>query len=177
MVDDLATIRRVVAGDRDAFRILVERYQRPLFVLIRNLLDNAHDTEDVAQEVFLAAYRGLRDFDPTRAAFSTWLWTIARNKCLNVLGKRRPVLVLELPEANAPSRPEAGLAEAEFAEQLDVALAALPFEQKTVFVLAEIQELSNEEIARIEQIGIGTVKSRLSRAKEKLRVFFERALE
>lgn len=169
MDEDQDVIRRVLDGEVESFRWLVRRYERPLFGLIRNLVSDAHDGEDVAQEVFLTAYRRLRSYDPTQGTFSTWLLTIARNKCLNALKKRRPVVLDPLPERLAPRTPDAELAEVEWFRRLDQALDALPFAQKSAFVLAEIQGRSLEEIARIEGVPVGTVKSRLGRAKEKLR--------
>jgi RNA polymerase sigma-70 factor (ECF subfamily) len=177
MSDDLTAIKRVIDGDVESFRLLVHRYEKPLFRLVRNLLPNAHDCEDIAQEVFLAAYRNLAAYDPRRSAFATWLFTIARNKCWNVLRKKRPVVLAEVPERADPRTPEREAVGEELFRQLDAALAALPFEQRTAFVLAEIQELSQEEIAQIEGVRLGTVKSRLSRARDKLRVFFQRTVE
>jgi len=169
MDEDQDAIRCVLAGDVESFRLLVRRYERPLHRLIRNLVPNAHDGEDIAQEVFLAAYRRLSTYDPAQGAFSTWLLTIARNKCLNALQKQRPVVLDTLPEVTGPRTPLAELAEAEWFRRLDQALDTLPFAQKSVFVLAEIQGLSLVEISRIESVPVGTVKSRLGRAKEKLR--------
>jgi len=169
MRDDAEVIWRVLTGEASVFRALVQRYERPLFCFLRNLLDNVADCEDVAQDVFLAAYCNLGSYRPESARFSTWLFTIARNKCLNLLQKRRPALLAEMPEQIDKRSPNAALEQDDFFRQLDAALAALPFEQKTAFVLAEIQDLSLEEIAQVEGVGVGTVKSRLSRAKEKLR--------
>src|SRR5262249_16336034 len=84
--EDLEGIRRTLAGDTEAFRLLVVRYQRPLFGFIRNLVGGT-ESEDVAQDVFLAAFANLASFDPARATFSTWLFTIARNRCLAALKK------------------------------------------------------------------------------------------
>jgi RNA polymerase sigma-70 factor (ECF subfamily) len=177
MTDDLVVIERVLAGDIESFRLLVQRYQRPLFVMVHNLIPDRAECEDLAQEVFLAAYTHLRSYNPRRSAFSTWLFTIARNKCFNALKKRRPLALKKLPEEADRRTPDLALAEAELCRQLDAALAALPFEQQTAFVLAEIQGLSHEEIGRIEGVKVGTVKSRISRAKEKLRSLFQRTAE
>jgi RNA polymerase sigma-70 factor (ECF subfamily) len=177
MSDDLPVIKRVIDGDVESFRLLVQRYERPLFCLVKNLLPDPQDGDDIAQEVFLAAYRNLAAYNPRRSAFSTWLFTIARNKCFSALKKKKPVALAEVPEAADPRTPEGEAAGNELFRQLDAALASLPFEQKTVFLLAEIQGLSHEEIGRIEGVKPGTVKSRLSRAKDKLRVLLRPTVE
>jgi len=177
MSDDLQAIQRVLAGDVESFGDLVRRYQKPVFGLVRNLIPDAGDAEDIAQDVFLAAYTHLGAFDPRRAAFATWLFTIARNRCLAALKKRRPRPVRDVPEAVDRRTPDADAAAGELWRRLDAALAELPLEQKTAFVLAEIQGLSHEEVARIEGVRIGTVKSRLSRAREKLRSLLRRTVE
>jgi RNA polymerase sigma-70 factor (ECF subfamily) len=172
MDDDLQTIQRVLAGDIDTFRVLVERHQGPLFALVGNLVRDAADRDDIAQETFLAAYLHLGSYDPQKAKFSTWLLTIARNKCINAMTQRRPLAMEALPPRVDRRGPADRLLEREFFTQLDQALAALPFEQKTAFVLSEIEGLSHEEICQIEDVPLGTVKSRISRAKEKLRSLF-----
>jgi RNA polymerase sigma-70 factor (ECF subfamily) len=177
MDDDLQVINRVIAGEIDSFRILVRRYEAPLFRLLRNLTPGAHDCEDIAQEAFLAAFRNLRSFDHRRSAFATWLFTIARNKCVNVLKKRKPAVLEDLPDQLDWQTPDVAVTQAELFRQLDSALASLPFEQRTAFVLAEIQGLAYDEIARIEDVAVGTVKSRISRAKEKLRSLLRQARE
>jgi RNA polymerase sigma-70 factor (ECF subfamily) len=168
MSEEEAIIRRVLSGDTQAFRWIVERYQGPIYRLVRNLLVGTADVEDLAQETFLAAYQNLAAFDARRGTFATWLFVIARNKCLNAVKRRRPV-------ADANTEPvdrrtaESALAESEWMRRFDAALAALPFEQRTAFFLAEIEGLPQDEIARMEGVPVGTVKSRVSRAKEKLR--------
>ncbi len=171
MGDDLEAIRRVRAGDRESFRVLVRRYEGPLCSLIRNLTGDSHDWEDIAQDAFLTAYTRLGSFDPRRGAFSTWLFTIARNKCLNARKKKRPLTGQGEPEQVDPRTPDVDAAGEELYRRLDTALGSLPPEQKAAFVLAELHELPLEEVARIERVKLGTVKSRLSRAKEKLRAF------
>jgi RNA polymerase sigma-70 factor (ECF subfamily) len=177
MGDDVAVIQRVLQGDVESFRALVERYQGLLFGFLRNLLSNAADCEDLAQEVFLAAFQNLAAYQPAQARFSTWLLTIARNKCLNLLKKKKSVALPGLPQEIDARTPDTILAEEELFRQLDAVLAALPLEQKTAFVLAEIQGLSYEEIGAIEGISLGTVKSRISRARDKLRALFQPSAE
>ena len=169
MSEDVPVINRVLDGDVDAFALLVERYQRPVLGFVRNMLSNPHDGEDVAQDAFLAAYRNLAGFDPRRASFATWLFTIARNLCLNALKRKSPIFLPQTPPAAAGRTPPDDLEEKEFFECLDRGLQALPVAQRTVFVLAEFVGLSGDDIARIEDVPVGTVRSRLSRAKETLR--------
>ena len=169
MNDDLDAIQQVLGDDIESFRRLVDRYQRPLLTMVRNLTPRDIDHEGVAQEVFLAAFRCLPSFDPKRSAFSTWLFTIARNRCRNELARRRPRPAAELPDVVDPRSPEQAASDAELFRQLDTALDALPFEQRSAFVLAQLQGLSYEEVGRIEGVGVGTVKSRIARAREKLR--------
>ncbi len=169
MTDDNQAIRRVRDGDAEGFRILVQRYQRPIFAMIRNMIPNPADCEEIAQEVFLSAYQNLGGFDPARASFATWLFTIARNKCFSAMRKRTAA-----PAGNPRQRPDlttpdARLGEKELFEALDAALDALPAEQRTAFVLAEMVGLSREQIAGVENVEVGTVRSRLSRAKGSLR--------
>jgi RNA polymerase sigma-70 factor (ECF subfamily) len=173
---DFAVIRRILAGNPDAFRVLVRRYEGHVWRLARAFTRDPNDCEDLAQDAFLTAYLRLADYDPGQGPFLTWLLTIARNKCLNALKKRKPRLLAELPEGADQRTPDLAFAEKEWFRQLDVALDSMPLEQKVVFLLAEIEELPHEEICRIEGVPVGTVKSRLSRAKEKLRSFF-RAVE
>ena len=90
MADERETIQKVLDGDVDAFRSLVTRYQRPVMVFVRNLISDSHRSEDICQDVFLAAFRRLDTFDAGRSRFSTWLLTIARNMCFNWLKKKMP---------------------------------------------------------------------------------------
>ena len=89
--DEHRVIQQVVDGETELFRILVERYQRSLFRFVASLVIDQHQSEDITQEVFLSAYRNLRRFDVRRASFSTWLFTIARNQCINWLHRKRPM--------------------------------------------------------------------------------------
>ena len=169
MNEDEQVITHVLAGDTEAYRLLVSRHECLVFGFVQNLVRNSADVEDIAQEVFVAAFTHLDSFDPKRAKFSTWLLTIARNRCCNFL-KRRSRTTAELgdPVCNAAS-PAMDVVDGETWNQLDAALDRLSIEQRAAFVLAEIQELSLAEIAAIEGVPLGTVKSRLSRAKENLR--------
>jgi RNA polymerase sigma-70 factor (ECF subfamily) len=162
-------IRKVLGGDTECFRLVVERFEEPIVRMIRNITGDGESCEDIAQEVFLTAYKKLASFDPARSNFSTWLFTIARNKSINALKRKRPSLMCELPETADQSDPSDNAVEKDFLNKLDRRLQALPLRQKRAFVLAEFEGLSYEEIAQIEAVPIGTIKSRINRAKKKLR--------
>lgn len=165
-------MRRVLAGRTNDFRAIVVRHQLPLFRFAARLLGNREDAEDVTQDVFLAAFANLSGYDSSRAVFSTWLFIIARNRCINLLQRRQPIPLNE-PDAIRDVASTDPIACEELSQQLDRALAALPVEQRSAFILAEIEELPYAEIARIEQTSLGTVKSRIHRAKQRLQSLLE----
>ena len=166
-IDDRELVRRVLAGQTDDFRVLVDRYQQSIFRFATGLLGSREEAQDMTQEAFLAGFANLSSYDSSRAAFSTWLFSIARNRCINLLKRRRPIAHNELDSIGdvAPADP---IVNQELSQQLDHALAALPDEQRSAFLLAEIEELPYDEIARIERTSLGTVKSRIHRAKQRL---------
>ncbi|MHC4343628.1 MAG: RNA polymerase sigma factor [Planctomycetota bacterium] len=166
MRQETEVISGVLEGDIEAFRDLVHRYERPVVRMIRNITEDGQYCEDIAQDVFLTAYRKLASFDPARSRFSTWLFTIARNKSLNAMKKKRPLGMAELPEGIESNDPCDSFAEKEFFERLDKELQALPARQRRAFVMAEFEKLSYQQIAQIEGVRLGTVKSRISRAKQ-----------
>lgn len=169
MSQETETIRGILAGDIEPFRLLLDRYQRPVVRMIRNITGDGESCEDIAQDVFLTAYKKLASFDPARSNFSTWLFTVARNKSLNAMKKKRPLVMAELPEGIERRHPFDGFAEKEFFERLDEELQALPSRQRRAFVMAEFEKLSYQQIAQIEGVRLGTVKSRINRAKTRLR--------
>ena len=174
-IDDRELVRRVLAGQTDNFRVLVDRHQQPIFRFASGLLGNREEAQDVTQDAFLAAFANLSAYNSSRAAFSTWLFTIVRNRCLNVLKQRWPIAHNELDSIGDVASADPIVSQ-ELSQQLDRALAALPVEQRSAFVLAEIEELPYAEIARIEQTSLGTVKSRIHRAKQRLQSLLDPAM-
>ncbi len=166
---DMTIINRVKGGDINSYEHLICKYQGPLFVMIVNMVKSPETAEDIAQDVFFTAYRHLETFDPDLGRFSTWLFQIARNRCRNELKKKREKGLPDLENHPSGHDPGADLMKKEMVKALDRALDQLPFKLKTVFILSEIQGLSLAEISEIEKRPVGTIKSRLSRAKEKLR--------
>ena len=169
MQEDEQAIGRVISGDRDAFRSLVERHQSAICATIRALLPRNSEWEDLAQDVFVAAFQHLTTFDAAKGSFRTWILSIARNQCRNVRRRTSATRVTAIPDIAADRSPEELACEAEWFERLDAALAALPEEQRLVFVFVELQGLSYHEAADLSETTVGTVKSRLFRAKQWLR--------
>ena len=125
--------------------------------------------EDLVQEIFLAAFARIQSFDPRRGSFRTWIYRIARNRALNERKKKREQLLDQPPVIADLRTPASDLMVKETFHRLDLALDNLKFQDRVLFVLAEIEALSYTEIAQIEGLALGTVKSRLSRIKAKLR--------
>lgn len=165
MTDEADIIMQVRAGDTEAFHTIVQDYQRPLFGFVQQLLMDTADTQDLVQEVFLTAFNRLDSFDPALSRFSTWLYTIARNKVINANKKKRPRHVSELPEPRRPAGQVDALVRDELYAQLDRALNRLPAKKRRAFVLTQIEQLSYEEVAQIEGTRSGTIKSRVNRAR------------
>jgi RNA polymerase sigma-70 factor (ECF subfamily) len=169
VIDELRVIHCVIGGQTDAFRVLVDRYQQRIIRFCLNMVSNQHDAEEVVQDVFLQAFQNLRRFQSDQASFSTWLYTIARNRCLNHLKKHHPLVSEVALEASCPGAVDADATQREFFASVDKALNDLPLDQKTAFVLAEMEQLPYADIAEIQQTTVGTVKSRVHRAKRALR--------
>ncbi len=161
-------IARVKAGHASDFEHLVRQYQGPLFRFVGNLVDNAI-VEDLVQDVFLAAFSHIQDFDPQRGSFCTWIFRIARNRALNARKKKREQLLSQPPDIADKRTPSQTLLAKEAFDRLDQALNELAFQDRVIFVLAELENFSYAQIAQLEQLALGTVKSRLSRIKTKLR--------
>jgi RNA polymerase sigma-70 factor (ECF subfamily) len=174
---DQLLVERVQRGDRRAFDLLVLRYQQRIVKLIMRYVHDATEAQDVAQEAFIKAYRALPGFRGD-SAFFTWLYRIAINTAKNHLVslQRKPVdYVLDLQdpanyESNAQFRDEEtpeGLAlQEELREVVTSTIASLPEELRTAIMLREIDGLSYEEIAVAMDCPVGTVRSRIFRARE-----------
>lgn len=175
--DELGIIRRFKNGDTSAFEDLVLLYQDRIYNLCRHMLGNVHDAEDAAQDTFIKAYQNLSNFRP-EASFYTWLYRIAVNTCLDY--KRRPFFeslfkktdkgeeFVEEPSSDWPS-PERLYESTQISLTLHNSIRKLPPKLRTAIILKEVEDLSYEEIADLLEVSIGTVKSRISRAREELK--------
>jgi RNA polymerase sigma-70 factor (ECF subfamily) len=167
--DDRQAVLACQRGEREAFDRLMERYQRDVYRLCYRYVNDHHDANDMAQEVFLKAYRAIRGFRG-ESAFSTWLYRIAVNTCLNFRSSRKPEAE-EVSDA-LPDRSPGALAEVEREERSRLvrdAVKRLPEKQRATLILRVYHDLSLEEVARILGSSLGTVKANLFHALANLR--------
>ena len=178
--DSAEFVDRLRAGDRRAFEELVRTQQHRVYGLALRMLGNAAEAQDVAQEAFLRAHRGLAEFRGD-ARLSTWLYAIVSRLCLNRLAGSERRLARHGEEAlaklaDAGPGPDQALERGELEEALHRAIAELPEERRIVVVLRDVEGLAYDEIAEVLDLPVGTVRSRLHRArldlKEKLERFF-----
>lgn len=177
---DQLLVDRVKSGDQQAFNLLVRKYERKVFRLISRLVRNPVEVEDVAQEAFLKAYRALPQFRG-ESAFYTWLYRIAVNTAKNhlVAQGRRPIPLTDTLSEDEDGEsfgredvvsdnhtPDAELLSRQIAETVNKAIEALPKDLRTAVTLREMEGLSYEEIAEAMNCPIGTVRSRIFRARE-----------
>lgn len=175
---DLQLVERVQAGDREAFSLLVSKYQRRLLRLVSRFVRDAAEAEDVTQEAFVKAYRALPNFRG-ESAFYTWLYRIGVNTAKNWLvanGRRMPTVTDVTDEDGEviedggllrdDETPEQVLLSKQIGATVNAAMDGLPEDLRTAISLREIEGLSYEEIAQVMDCPIGTVRSRIFRARD-----------
>ena len=174
---DQQLVDEVMAGNKNAFNLLVMRYQHRVAALIGRFVQDIQEVEDVTQEAFIKAYRALPLFRGD-SAFYTWLYRIAVNTAKNHLvsrSRRPPATDLEVDEAEVTElgtvlreieTPEGSLATAKLKAAIDTAIDELPEDLRTAFTLREFSGLSYEDITEVMDCPVGTVRSRIFRARE-----------
>jgi len=169
-------VRRCQSGDRDAFRLLVERYQSRVFSIAHTLIRSRADVEDIAQQVFTKVFFRIRDFD-FRAALITWIYKITINECYNHLRKRhsrRLLCVSEMTEAeahhmdNTRSTDPSPQRKAELAQIVSLLLGKVSAEERLLLLMKEVEGYSIEDLSRLFDCNENTVKVKLFRARRKL---------
>jgi len=182
--DDQRLIEECLQGDTAAFGVLVRRYQERLYHSIYRLVENAEDSQDVVQEAFLNAYQSLEGFKGD-SRFFTWLYRIAVNTAISLKRKHRAMVRMEKAtngehaldplDPSAANRPEHALEQAEQQLRVRQALARLSPEHRAVLVLKDIEGQKYETMAEILHVPIGTIRSRLHRARLELRELLEKS--
>jgi RNA polymerase sigma-70 factor (ECF subfamily) len=169
---DLATLELCRAGERAALERFVRCYQTRVFAFLSRALGYGLSIEDLAQDVFIRAYRALADFDPSgQARLSTWVLTIAYRVLVDARRRQNSSQRFAMaPAEHDTQTPEQQLSNREIGAALARAVSELSPEQRDVFVLAEFHELSMLEIANVTGIRQATVKTRLFRARNQLRL-------
>ncbi|MEN6624833.1 MAG: sigma-70 family RNA polymerase sigma factor [Candidatus Sumerlaeia bacterium] len=177
-MEDLAsdTIEACRRGDVQAFAAVVAHYEKPLFAYVYRLMGGRGgvDPEDVLQEVFIKAYCRIGTFDPARGSrFTSWIYAIARNHCISLMRKNNPrfsdVESEEIADERSPSPHESACA-SETSGLIADAVAELDEPFRSAFILRHYEDMPYEDIAAIMECNVGTVKSRVARARERLAV-------
>jgi RNA polymerase sigma-70 factor (ECF subfamily) len=173
-ISDAECVRRLQRGDTEAFAALVERHQRSIFNLLYRMLGDYDDAAEVSQEAFLSAYRSIKSFRGD-SSFSTWLYRIAvnhantRRKSAALWQQRTARLKSLEPVGDGGPDPADVLEQKEVRERVQAALNSLESEDATIILLRDLQDVPYETVAEVLKIPIGTVKSRLHRARRALK--------
>ena len=168
-----------VSGNREMFEPLVRRYEKPLYAFLCRMTGSEDDAADLFQETFVRVYRHGNSFDGS-GSFKSWLYAIAANTCRSHLAARKARPNGDMPAAepvDPAAPPAAGLAAKEVGERVRQAVSALPPEQREVLVLKVYENLSYPEIARALSRPVGTVKSQMRYALQKMRVSLQGVAE
>lgn len=181
-ISDKELIKRFRNNDESAFEELVLRYQKKVYNTVLRMLSNLDDASDITQEIFIKVYQNLEKFKG-QSSFSTWLFSIAGNHCRDELRKRQKELkhssldsiaekrkeTERVSDNNSNYQPEESSIQNEQFRDIEIALSKLSIEYRESLVLRDIQGFTYDEISKILDLPAGTVKSRLSRARRKLR--------
>ena len=175
-IDEKKLIERASGGDPEAFNRLMEQHERRMYAVALRMCANREDAQDCLQEAMLRVYRAIGGFKG-ESSFSTWVYRITMNTCLDELRRRKNKQSASLDDlldegwapADERTSPEKHAVRAETARMLHQTIRELPEDMRAAVVLRDIQGYSYEEIAKILDINVGTIKSRISRGREKLR--------
>jgi RNA polymerase sigma-70 factor, ECF subfamily len=173
-ISDADCVRKLQRGETDAFETLIRRHQKTIFNLVYRMLGDYDEAAEISQEVFLSAYRAIGNFRG-EANFSTWLYRIAlnhattRRKSLNTRQQRNIPIENTEPASDPHPGPAESLEKKEVRQRVQQALNRLEPEDAAVILLRDLQDVPYEEVARMLEIPIGTVKSRLHRARQALK--------
>lgn len=188
-LQEASLIEQSKAGDIESFEQLIAAHQKRMFNIAYRMLGNLEDANDVTQEALVKAYRGIKNFSG-KSSFSTWLYTIVNNACIDFIRKNRKTNIIYLDREyetedgsykvelySNDHRPEELLEKKEVQRLVHESIDKLSYEHKKIIILRDIQQLSYKEIAEILSCSEGTVKSRISRARNNLKIIIQEKLE
>lgn len=177
--EEVALIEKAKNGDVESFELLINVYQKKAFNIAYRMLGNLEDANDVTQEALVKVYRSIHNFKGN-SSFSTWLYSIVNNACIDFIRKNRKVNLLyidkEYGETNYKieigdeiNTPESLFEKNEIKQMVHDAINQLNYEQRNIIILRDIQGFSYQKIGEMLHISLGTVKSRISRARSNLK--------
>ncbi len=178
--EEREVIKRAISGDQEAYSIILKRYRDAVFALVYRMVRNREEADDITQETFIRAFKALSRYTP-KYAFSTWIFRIATNRCIDYLRKRKISIVpldqgirtktgeLRREIADFSTRPDEIFFQKRRRISIEQAIGSLPPKYREVILLKHKQERSYEEIAHILNLPLGTVKVRIFRARELLK--------
>ena len=173
-ISDAECVRQLQRGETDAFETLIRRHQKTIFNLVYRMLGDYDEAAEISQEAFLSAYRAIGSFRG-ESNFSTWLYRIAlnhattRRKSLNTRQQRNVSIETTEPMIDPHPGPAETMEKKEIRERVQLALNSLDPDDATVILLRDLQDVPYDEVARVLEIPVGTVKSRLHRARQALK--------
>lgn len=183
MIDEKKLISMAKNGDKKAFEEIIGLYEKKVFSTIYYMVKNENEVEDIAQEVFVKIYKNLKNFKEESSLY-TWIYRITINVCIDELKKRRNIIYLdekietsdgemEMQLEDEAKGPEHLAEDYELKQKLTDCIRKLPIDQRTMIVLRDIKGFTYMEIAEMTKINLGTVKSKISRARASLKQILE----
>lgn len=171
MQEDNRWIQQVLAGDKQAYAHLINKYKNPLYATILRMTKNPHDAQDLVQEAFIKVYEQLGKYDAT-GSFASWMYRVAINHCMDEFRKKRyKIRQIEIEEGSIVSvdTPELIFFKNEESRRLERLVATLPEDERIIILLRYVNELSYQEISELVDAPLATVRNKLHRAKKKMR--------
>lgn len=186
---EVSLIKQSKAGDIESFEQLIAEHQKRVFNIAFRMLGNSEDANDVTQEALVKAYRGIKNFKG-RSSFSTWLYTIVNNTCIDFIRKNKKTNIVYLDReyetgegtykiqlSDNGDTPEQLFEKREVQRLVRKSISELSYDYRKIIILRDIEDFSYREIAQILDCPEGTVKSRISRARNKLKAIIREKLE
>lgn len=171
MEDEQRWIQQVLAGDKQAYAHIINKYKNQLYATILRMTKNPQDAQDLVQDAFIKVYRSLDKYD-ANGSFSGWLYRVAINNCMDEFRKKRYSMTqIEIDEERVvePNHPELVFLKKEKSRQLERLIATLPEDERLIILLRYVNEISYEEIGEVMDVPLSTVRNKLHRAKKKMR--------